>query len=338
MARRIVVRNYQRKLPNPDLIKTLHHLYYVVDASPKKHISSHWKKYSQNFKFQLGGDGLPSEVSGYGFGDCEVRKHPYQFLSSLSILCYLAMFSNRLDLIRIMRMARPVCRRMGLTFGQDAFRQVCSLALIERHLLPIQRENPLRAIIIGDGYGVLASLLKEIFPKSTIVLVDFGKVLLFQAYYCQKAHPDKCHQAVMHDGKDIVVRSDFVYCPAEFLSEVSQLSYDLAVNIASMQEMTTESIISYFGFLRQHMEADGLFYCCNRERKILVGGEIQEFRRYPWHPKDVHLVDERCTWHNYYVSFATKVNGPRVLGVRVPFVNYYDGPTWHRLTRLSQGQ
>jgi hypothetical protein len=80
-----------------------------------------------------------------------------------------------------------------------------------------------------------------------------------------------------------------------------------------------------------------LFYCCNRKRKVLVGGEVLEFKDYPWHPKDLHLVDETCPWHKYYVSFTTRPSGPRLLDVRIPFVNYYDGPTLHRLTRLSRG-
>jgi len=187
------------------------------------------------------------------------------------------------------------------------------------------------------GYGFLASLFKERFPNSSIVLVDLGKILVFQAYYCQKAHPQNVHESVFSGGEIDLSKCDFVYCPAEFLSKASQLTYDVAVNIASMQEMTTSSLVGYFQFLRRQMEADGLLYCCNRERKVLVGGEVLEFKHYPWHPKDVHLVDETCPWHKYYLSFITTANGPRVFGARIPFVNDFDGPTRHRLTRLSRG-
>jgi len=324
-------------MANSELIKTLYGLYYLKESSVDEQVSSHWKEYSEKLNFSLDETGLPVEVAGYGFGDLEVRKIPYQILCFLGMLSYLFMLPNRRDVIRIMRIARPLCRRIGLSFAQDAFRQVCTLALIERHLSPAQREGKLRVIMIGDGYGFLASLFKERFPNSSIVLVDLGKILVFQAYYCQKAHPQNVHESVFSGGEIDLSQCDFVYCPAEYLSKASQLTYDVAINIASMQEMTTSSLVGYFQFLRRQMEEDGLFYCCNRERKVLVGGEVLEFEHYPWHPKDVHLVDETCPWHKYYLSFITTANGPRVFRTRIPFVNDFDGPTRHRLTRLSQG-
>ncbi len=327
----------REKLPHLTLIRDLYELYYMKESPVDGLVSSHWKEYSKKLKFRLDETGLPIEVAGYGFGDLQVRNIPYQILCFVGMLLSLSMLPSGRDVMRIMRLAWPLCRRMGLSFNQDAFRQVCSMALIERHLSPVRRESKLRAIMIGDGYGFLASLFKERFPNSTIVLVDLGKILVFQAYYCQKAHPQKVHQAVVGGGEIDLSKRDFVYCPAEFLNGASQLTYDVAVNIASMQEMTTSSLVGYFQFLRRQMEADGLFYCCNRERKVLAGGEILEFKHYPWHPEDVHLVDETCPWHKYYLSFITTANGPRVFGARIPFVNDFDGPTRHRLTRLSRG-
>ena len=327
-----------QRLPNPVLIRDLYDLYYVMGTSGDGQDSSHWREYSKKVRFRLDETGLPVEMSGYGFGDLEVRSWPYRVLCLLGMLSYLAMLPGRRDLIRIMRVAWPLCRRMGLSFALDAFRQVCSLSLIERYLSPARRERKLRIIIIGDGYGLLASLFKERFPNSTIVLVDLGRVSIFQAYYCQKAHPGTVHRSVLDRGEVDLTKCDFVYCPAEFLSNVSQLTYDVSVNIASMQEMTTKSLIDYFQFLRQQMETAGLFYCCNRERKVLVGGEVQEFSHYPWHARDVHLVDERCPWQKYYFAFITTADGPRLFGLRIPFVNYYDGPTRHRLTQLYRAE
>lgn len=324
----------ETKLPDLGLIQRLHQAYYVEEVSADGQISSHWKQCSEKLKFRLGEKGIPDEVSGYGFGDLELHRVPYKLLCYVFMASHLVNLADRQHLMRVLKGGLAICRRMGLSFAQDAFRQVRSLALIETHLSSVHREKHLRVIIIGDGYGFFASLFRERHPNSTIVLIDLGKILVFQAYYCQKAHPDKVHQSVLDGGRLDLSKCDFVYCPAEFLTRVSQFKYDVAVNIASMQEMTKESLVGYFEFLRQHMVTDGLFYCCNRERKVLIGGEIVEFREYPWHPKDVHLVDEGCPWHKYYASFTTTSNGPRVLGMRVPFVNYYDGPTWHRLSRL----
>jgi len=324
------------KIPKPEMFVKLYEQYYVKNAFPEAKLSSHWKEYSKKFKVTLDSAGLPAQIEGYGFGDLQIHSFPYQVLSLLAILFNVLKLSDRSHVIATLATGWRLARRIGLSFTLDAFRQICTLSLIGKYLSEEQQGKQICVLIIGDGYGLLGSLFKEVFPKSTIVLVDIGKVLFFQAYYCQKAHPDKIHQSVLDEGTLDLSNCDFIYCPAEFLNRVSKFKYDVAVNIASMQEMAKESLVGYFEFLRQHMESEGLFYCCNRERKVLIGGEIVEFRAYPWHSKDVNLIDEKCPWNNYYVSFTTTTNGPRILGVRVPFVNYYDGPTWHRLSRLYQ--
>jgi len=330
--------NQEQKMPNPELIANLYETYYVNEASPLEHLSSHWKEYTQRFRIRVDAAGFPTELVGYGFGHLQVPSLPHQLLSLGGVLVDLTRLPNKLDLIYNIGAAWGLARRMGLSFTHDAFRQVCSLSLIKQNLSEGHQQKRMRILIIGDGYGFLGSLFKEIFPNSSIVLVDLGKVLMFQAYYCQKAHPGKVHRLVSKGERKNLDSCDFVYCPAEYLDGVSGLSYDVAVNITSMQEMTVESVADYFRFLRQHMEVKGLFYCCNREIKILTGGEVQEFARYPWHSKDIHFVDEHCPWYKYYLAFITKSNGPKILGTRIPFVNYFDGPTCHRLTRLSREQ
>jgi len=321
-------------LPNPEVVRDLYDRYHKGNHVPDAHVSSHWREYGQKIRLRLDQDGHPIEAIGYGFGDLQIHRVPYRVLSLMSMISQVIGSPDRGSLMRLMVAGWNVCRRSGLAFAQDAFRQVCSLAVIERHLSRKSRDERLAVLMIGDGYGFLASLFKERFPSSTIVLVDLGNILTFQSYYSQRAHPDKLHKVVSRGSGSDFPGVDFVYCPTELLARISDFSFDLAINIASMQEMTRDSVAMYFQFLRQRMAPDGLFYCCNRERKVLVGGEISDYREYAWHPKDVHLVDERCPWHKYYASFTTTANGPTVLGMRVPFVNYYDGPTWHRLSRL----
>ena len=191
-------------------------------------------------------------------------------------------------------------------------------------------------IIIGDGYGFLSALIKEIFPNSLICLVDLGKILLFQAYYCEKAYPHSLHRLVS-ESSGTISQPDlgFLYCPAEFLEKLDKYSFDVAINIASMQEMNQSSINTYFDFLRRYMPPDNLFYCCNRKEKEMPGGEISKFFSYPWCNEDIHLVDEFCPWHNYFLSFSRAKNGPELFKIRIPFINYFDGPHMHRLTVLQ---
>ncbi len=187
--------------------------------------------------------------------------------------------------------------------------------------------------MIGDGYGLLSVLFKILFPNSTITLIDIGKTLLFQTYFCQKALPNCVHELVYDTA--LKNDADFIYCPVESLSMLETFKYDIAVNVASMQEMNEITVIRYFNFLRKCLNENNLFYCCNRELKILSGGEISDFYKYPWNDEDQHFIHEICPWHNYFLSTQHTSNGFKIAGIRVPFINYYDGNHIHRLTRIS---
>ena len=180
----------------------------------------------------------------------------------------------------------------------------------------------------------MASLIKEVHPHAKIYLVDLGKTLLFQCHYCFKAHPKSNHHLVTRDSGAIdgFLETDFVYCPAEHLSRLDPVMFNWAININSMQEMNTETVQNYFKFLRMHMAKDHLFYCCNREEKIMPEGEISRFLSYPWHKDDLHLVDEACPWQKCILSRRSLEKGPKIFNRRVPFINYFDGDIRHRLS------
>jgi len=265
----------------------------------------------------------------------ENRSILFQFSSWLTILSYLVRLDSQKELCQLIKVGKKVVKRMGLSFTYDCFRQICSLNLILRYL---KTKNHLHVLVIGDGYGFLSALLKEVLPDSRITLVDLGKTLLFQAYYIQKAHPALSHRLTLnHDaGKIIKVESDFSYCPAEFLSQLDlNVKFDLAINIASMQEMNQETIRYYFDYLRHHLSSENLFYCCNREEKELPGGERVRFADYPWSLKDMHLVDGVCPWIRYFISFYRHEKGPHFRKVWYPLVSRFDGSVLHRLSCLD---
>ena len=54
----------------------------------------------------------------------------------------------------------------------------------------------------------------------------------------------------------------------------------------------------------------------------------------PWGPDDEIFLDGLCPYFRHWFAPYTRPGGPSVLGVRVPFVNYW-GPTIHRLVRLA---
>lgn len=103
-----------------------------------------------------------------------------------------------------------------------------------------------------------------------------------------------------------------------------QVSLDLVINIASMQEMDPPVIAEYFDDFRAvSVKRPLYFYCCNREGKKLPDGTTVRFVDYPWSISDHILVDELCPWHQKYYTVVP------------PFYRPFDGPIRHRLVRMS---
>jgi len=319
-----------------DVIAYLIENYYQggdILPQEKPFISSHWRRCSERFHVEVDGKGNLVSLNGYGFDRCKWKRWDRRVLDSACILSHLMHVPYKNEVLQLGVAALKDCQMLGLdpTFG--VFRQVCSLALLKNHISDHMLNHRMHVLMIGDGVGILSVLFKRFFHNSTLVLVDIGKTLLFQAYHCQKAHP-----TCVHTLASMVVdldKADFVYCPTGHLQTLERFKFDVAVSIASMQEMNDLTIARYFAFLRKHLHPRSLFYCCNRESKRLVGGEMSEFLRYPWQEGDQYLVDEYCPWHQYFFSRGHAENGLHLFGIRIPFVNFYDGKHRHRLAVLA---
>lgn len=316
-----------------EIINYLYTQYYLRDNTPEQFLSSYWKYYQNRVEIQMK-DGRVESLAGITFGHFQTSSIINKAFSWLTIVSYLWKLPNRREICSLMKTSLGVIKRMGLFFPYEGFRQMCALVLIRRYL---KATNKINVVIIGDGYGFLCSLIKEIYPDSRILLIDIGRTLLFQAYYCGKLHPDAAHYLVTPSPELVPNQRDydFVYCPAENLKLLDSFLFDLAINTISMQEMNKETIEFYFDYLRQHMVSQNLFYYCNREYKELPSGDGVEFLKYPWSENDVHLVDEYSPWHTYFLSYGKAKNGPKLLNFRIPFINYFDGSIRHRLTVLD---
>jgi SAM-dependent methyltransferase len=318
-------------MPNSTITEKLYQEYYRTDHTPDGLVSSYWKDMHPRTKV-IKSDSSSLALSGVGFGDFECQKWHHLVLAWTTTLIYLGVLKDRMAIIRMMGRARPLLKRLGFPMTNDAFRFMCVMALLERH---IPSGKKFRVINIGDGYGFLSAFIKELYPQAQICFVDLGKTLLFQAHYCSKAFPNAKHHLVSGPVSQQDAEADFIYCPAENLKELDALRFDVAINIASMQEMNVPTVRHYFDFLRQHMNTQNFFYCCNRTEKVLPGGELLKYFDFPWEQGDKYLVDEVCPWHKFYLATHQEPLGPRLAGVRIPFINYYDGAVWHRVAVLQ---
>ena len=323
-----------REIPNEGLIRYLFDQYYGDGAAAQDDdvVSAHWKDQRQLFQVTDNVARGPTPSFAFTWG-CKWTGLISRILGSSEILAHFILLPNKFRLLRFGAIARQVCKKTGLDPTFTVFRQVCSLELLHRNLPEELRANRMHVLMIGDGIGMLSALFKAVFPNSTITMVDIGKTLFYQAYYLQKAYPDNSHE-LASEVTDFE-ETDFVYCPAELLETIDEFHFDLAVNIASMQEMDSHTISRYFRFLRRNLNVNNLFYCFNRERKEIDDIEVSEFLNYPWLEADRYLVNEYCPWPRFYFGRTRTRIGPRILGVRVPLVNYYDGKFMHRLVILA---
>ncbi len=316
-----------------NIVRRLFADYYAAPQKAEEgYTSRHWQELHKEVQVDFNGDAVVS-LAGSGFGDLQNGSGVYRLCSWLTIVSYLLILKERARIFSLLPTALKLLKRMSLKFSYDAFRQVCFLAVLEPYL----SKPAVRILNIGDGYGFLSALIKDKYPDAKIVLADLGKTLLFQAHFCQKAVPQARHFLV---GRDVPVSplADFVYCSVENLDVLSSHAFDIAINIASMQEMNQRTVQRYFSFLRQTITDDGYFYCCNRAEKMFSDGEVSRLADYPWSPGDTVVWDEVCPWYRFFFSLQKTSQGLRIGKLRVPFVNYFDGPVWHRLVRFAERQ
>jgi hypothetical protein len=310
------------------VINTLYKQFYANGsaATDASQASAHWKDFSKNFSVAVDAKGNLLSVNGYGFGGSGNHDLNARVSAAIGNAIMLTCLSYPGLSVEIKR-AKKVVASMGLSFSQDAFRQVCT-----KHFLQKQIEKnriPINTILlIGDGHGILSALMREEYPDAKIFLIDLGATLFFQAYHLGKRYPEARH-VLVEEGNI----GDFFYCPAEQSANLPTSKIDLAINIASMQEMTNAVVGEYFKMLRDRKTI--LFYCCNRLEKRLPDGQVIRFMGYPWTKEDKHLVDEKCPWHQFFFGRSGSENVKLMNILPIPFFHKYDGVHWHRLTLLS---
>lgn len=313
---------------NETVTDRLYQRFYANGPSVSGEASSHWKAFSDKFEVERDENGNVSRIKGYGFGGSEEKRLLARSLAKAgnALNNYSLGFKG---LASYLKQAKKTVADMGLFFSQDAMRQACTAFFLAGELEKAHAE-PSNILIIGDGHGILSALLHRQYPAARIILADLGVTLFFQAYYLGRMLPDAGHWLAGEDhyGKG------FVYCSAEDLGSLPDVDIDLAINIASMQEMNHATIAEYFRLLREHNTS--LFYCCNRLSKTLPGGEQINFFEYPWLTNDRHYVDGPCPWHRFFVGLSSARHVKLAGLIPVPLLHKYDGVHWHRLTALAK--
>ena len=233
------------------------------------------------------------------------------------------------DRAKCERLGRSIAANQNRLFTNDMMRQTSTLALICNYL--DLRSRNLCNLVIGDGYGVLATLFAMHAPHRKTIAVNLTKPLLLDLAYFSRAVPE-AGMALVADGDEmraaladddirvIGVRADDAPCIAE-------APIGVAANVVSMQEMDPPVVADYFHLLRRNKAERTAFYCCNKLYKKLADGTELKFNEYPWRPDDEILHDSICPWSQWYYD------------KKPPFWHYRNGKDrviWHRLAFLEK--
>jgi putative sugar O-methyltransferase len=135
---------------------------------------------------------------------------------------------------------------------------------------------------IGSGTGNLASLFFYHF-KTKLILIDLPQTLLFSYSYLSQLIPSAkilLPNEIEKEGFDLG-KYDIIMISPDQISQIPDDTVDLTVNISSMQEMTKETIESYFDMMDRIIKPNGYFFTSNRVEKIMSGEPIR-LSEYPW--------------------------------------------------------
>lgn len=288
--------------------------------------SSHWRMYHSTFRF------LGDRFEGLqGFGGSE--KRPVALRWALHRFLQRRFRSIGRDLPRfaaIDAQANEITRTQGRAYDLDVLRQALTLAFLGKHIA-----HPTQAVcVIGDGFASMTALLLATRAAARVILVNLTKTLLVDLWYLRLWMGSARFESTVclvtdRDGLSAALTRPpgstgcVVAIEAGRHELLRGCSFELVLNIVSMQEMDPPVIATYFADLRAVADSRKvLFYCCNREEKMLPDGTVTRFDAYPWDVADRVHVDELCPWHQQHYAF------------RPPFYRPYDGPIRHRLVTL----
>lgn len=305
------------------------------DTVPETYVSSHWRYHSHKTRVERHAGGLRLQADGFEVvSRMGIRG---RLLHTLERWYYVPVTSRLPGFPEVWTVARHLVRDLSGDPNLTVLKSVCALSILEHHW-STHGLSPKTFALIGDGYGFLGALIRRRHPHVRIYCMDLQKILVFQVRTHRLADPTAT--ITLLSRGDRRGSSDVTCVLPHEIEDVPEM-IDCAINISSMFEMNAVSLASYFRFLRRRSTPTSHFYCVNgKQKKQLYGGDGVAFADYPWRPDDQMFLDGPCPYFRLWFSPSTRPGrrpedgGPKVVGIRVPFVNYC-GPTMHRLVHLA---
>jgi hypothetical protein len=156
----------------------------------------------------------------------------------------------------------------GRLISQDTVRyQRVFRTLFDNDIMRTLQQHPSPLILeIGGGYGALARHLKIAVPNATVVIVDLPETLFYSGIFLAKNFgEDSVYVYSEQDWTPETLSSetvDFVLMPNTAFDRLAGTELQLAINMASFQEMRQSQAEGYLSCLRRSLS--GPLYSCNQ--------------------------------------------------------------------------
>lgn len=295
---------------------------------PALHTNPYWREEGERLVIRREGERI--FLRGYGIGLTRTFLPIRRLVHAVQRMTYRKVIRRLRSYPSVWRSAKGLANDLGCALSFDFWKSAMVLSVLADHWEDGHLQ-PRTFAVIGDGPGFLSTLIRRRFPKARIYCIDLPKALVFQAE-AHRRTDRAAHLARLGSyEKDSAVTTLVLPQEVEGISEL----LDCAVNMASMQEMNGSSVAAYFAFLRSRSGPHSRFYCINRLEKELPDGEWRRFEAYPWDERDEVFIHGPCPYYSHFFAPYTTPQGPRLWGVRIPFVNGFDGPMFHRLVHLA---
>ncbi len=131
----------------------------------------------------------------------------------------------------------------------------------------------IKVIEVGGGYGRLAEALINIYDSNIkYCLVDAVPASILYSYqYLKKTFPNLRIGFYYNNDEFDLKRFDCFIVPAWHFEKMNNITYDIAVNIQSMQEMEQHHVDYYLNLFDKIVKKNGLIYLANEKNYIFQG-------------------------------------------------------------------
>ncbi len=280
--------------------------------------SSHWKKYHSKFKYE---NGILTGLEGFGTNTkplTGIKKIVYDLI----LLRYQSNIINKSFFNDVKKHAIDISKKQNRNFDLDILRHCLTIDFLSSYKLLDKNKT---VVVIGDGWGIMTTLLLKLKIVDKVILVNLNKTLLVDLIYTSKILPSVVDSCSLLENKSDVKRikkQKLVAIRADNYELLRYIQKDLVINIVSFQEMNIDVVNNYIKYL-ENCDKSFFLYHCNREEKVLPDGSITRIKDFKFKKPKKVIVDDICSWHKDYIT------------KRPPFILPYDGIIRHQLYELN---